>query len=110
RFANVASPWMLLVFVAAALNVLPEMGVHSINDFVVAADEKIWTGTPMEGQSKFSFWHILFFAWFANMAMHIGMGDLSILRYAKKWYHGFSPASGMYFGHFIAWIASGILY
>ena len=44
------------------------------------------------------------------MAMHIGMADLSILRYAKKWYHGFSPAAGMYVGHYLAWIASGILY
>jgi hypothetical protein len=44
------------------------------------------------------------------MAMHIGMADLSILRYAKKWYYGFSSAAGMYVGHYIAWVASGILY
>ena len=110
RFANVAAPWMILVFVAAAVAVLPELGIKSLSDFWHVANEKIWTGTPLEGQSKFTFWHIMFFAWFCNMAMHIGMSDLSILRYAKKWYYGFSSATGMYVGHYIAWVASGILY
>src|SRR5690606_11784835 len=50
------------------------------------------------------------FAWFCNMAMHIGMADLSLLRYAKKWQYGFSSATGVFLGHYIAWIASGILY
>jgi purine-cytosine permease-like protein len=44
------------------------------------------------------------------MAMHIGMADMSLLRYAKKWQYGFSSAAGMFLGHYIAWIASGILY
>ncbi|MFH5883929.1 purine-cytosine permease family protein [Halalkalibaculum sp. DA3122] len=109
RFANIAFPWMILVFVAAALAVLPQLGVHSVSEFWTVAQEKIWTGTPAEGQSKFTFWHVMFFAWFANMAMHIGMSDMSILRFAKKWQHGFSSATGMFFGHFIAWMASGIL-
>jgi len=110
RFANIAAPWMILVFVAAAIAVLPELGVKSASDFWAVAKEKIWTGTPLEGQSKFTFWHVMFFAWFCNMAMHIGMADLSILRYAKKWYYGFSSATGMFVGHYIAWLASGILY
>ena len=110
RFANLAAPWMILVFLAAAIAVLPELGVKSVSDFWGVAKEKIWTGIPLEGQSKFTFWHVLFFAWFCNMAMHIGMADLSILRYSKKWYYGFSSSAGMYVGHFIAWIASGILY
>ncbi len=110
RFANIAAPWMILVFIGAAIAVLPELGVKSISDFWAKANDTMWTGTPLEGQSKFTFWHVLFFAWFCNMAMHIGMADLSILRYAKKWYYGFSSATGMYVGHYIAWVASGILY
>lgn len=109
RFANISFPWMILVFVAAGLAVLPQLGVNSLSDFWTVAPEKIWTGIPAEGQSKFTFWHVMFFAWFANMAMHIGMSDMSILRFAKKWQHGFSSATGMFFGHFIAWMASGIL-
>ncbi len=110
RFANIASPWMILVFIAAAIAVLPELGVHSISDFWAVANDRIWTGEPLPGQIRFTIWHIMFFAWFANMAMHIGMADMSILRYAKKWQYGFCSAAGMYVGHYIAWVASGILY
>ena len=110
RVANIAAPWMILVFIAAAIAVLPKLGVSSVSDLPRVAESRIWTGTPLPGQTQFTFWHILFFAWFVNMAMHIGMADMSILRYAKKWYHGFSPASGMYVGHYIAWVASGVLY
>ncbi|MFO7446672.1 MAG: hypothetical protein R6W90_09905 [Ignavibacteriaceae bacterium] len=110
RVAKYAAPWMPLVFIAAAISVLPELGVNSLSDFWTTAKEKIWNGTPLPGQSKFTFWHILFFAWFCNLAMHIGMSDLSILRYAKKWYYGFTSSAGMFVGHYIAWIASGILY
>lgn len=110
KFANIAAPWMILIFFAAAIAVLPELGVNSISDFWGVANDKIWTGIPMQGQSKFTFWHVLFFAWFTNMAMHIGMSDLSIFRYAKKWQYGFSSASGMFIGHYFAWLASGILY
>lgn len=109
RFSKVAAPWMFLVFVAAAVAVLPKLGVTSAGDFWPVAQEVIWTGVPLEGQSKFTFWHVMFFAWFANMAMHLGMADMTILRYAKRWTYGFASAAGMYLGHFIAWIASGIL-
>src|SRR5690554_1773079 len=81
KFANLAAPWMILVFVGAAIAVLPELGVGKYSDFWQVANEKIWTGEVIEGQSKFTIWHIIFFSWFANMAMHIGMADLSILRY-----------------------------
>ena len=109
RFSKVAVPWMLLVFVASAVAVLPQLGVTSAADFWDAANQKIWTGVPLEGQSKFTFWHVMFFAWFCNLAMHIGMADMTILRYARKWHYGFFSAFGMYLGHFVAWIASGIL-
>jgi purine-cytosine permease-like protein len=110
RFANIASPWMVLVFLAAAIAVLPELGVKSLGDFWPVATTKIWSGIPLEGQSKFTFWHVMFFAWFCNMAMHIGMADLSILRYAKTWKAGFTSGGGMFVGHYLAWLASGILY
>lgn len=110
RFANIASPWMIMIFIASGIAVLPQLGVTSISDFWPVAQNTIWTGEPLPGQSKFTFWHIMFFAWFANMAMHIGMADMSILRYAKKWQYGLSSATGVFLGHYIAWMASGILY
>ena len=108
-FSKIAVPWMFLVFVAAGIAVLPQLGVTSVSDFWQVANEKIWTGIPLEGQTKFTVWHVMFFAWFCNMAMHIGMADLTILRYARKWQYGFFSGLGMYLGHFVAWIASGIL-
>ncbi len=110
RFANVASPWMVLIFLACGLVSLPYFGITSLSDFWQVAETRIWTGVPIEGNSKFGFWHMVFFGWFANMAMHIGMADMSIFRYAKKWQMGASSFAGMYVGHYMAWIAASIMY
>ncbi len=111
RFAKVSAPWMFLIFVAAAFAVLPKLGVtFGSGNFWEVARDKIWTGVASRGQSQFTIWHVIFFTWLANAAMHLGMSDLSIFRYAKKWYYGFASAIGMFLGHYIAWIASGILY
>ena len=111
RFANVAAPWMALVFLAFGIIGLRQLGVTSIGDIWPAAQAVIWKGgDPMPGQVKFTIWHITFFAWFCNMAMHIGMADLSIFRYAKKSWYGIASASGMFLGHFMAWLSASILY
>jgi len=96
RFSEIAAPWMVLVFVAAAVAVLPKLGVTSLGDFWKVANEKIWTGVPLAGQAKFTFWHVMFFAWFCNMAMHLGMSDMTLLRYARKWQYGFFSAVGIF--------------
>jgi purine-cytosine permease-like protein len=44
------------------------------------------------------------------MAMHVGMSDLSIFRYARHSWYGLATASGMYLGHFLAWISASLLY
>ena len=109
--ANIAAPWMVLVFVAFGVVGLRQMGLKSVGDFWRIASTVIWTGgAPQPGQIKFTFWHVMFFAWFCNMAWHIGMADLSVLRYARKSWYGLASASGMYIGHFMAWIAASILY
>jgi purine-cytosine permease-like protein len=111
RFANIAAPWMVLVFVAFGLIGLREMGLKSPGDFWHIASTVIWTGgDPQPGQIKFTFWHVMFFAWFCNMAWHIGMADLSLFRFAKKSSYGLASAAGMYVGHFMAWIAASVLY
>jgi purine-cytosine permease-like protein len=111
RFANLAAPWMVLVFVAFGVIGLRQMGLTSPGDFWRVASTVIWTGgVPQPGQVKFTFWHVMFFAWFCNMAWHIGMADLSVLRYARKPWYGLASASGMYIGHFMAWIAASVLY
>ncbi len=110
KFANIMSPWMVLIFLSAGFIGLTELGVDSFDSMITIAKEVIWTGVPLPGMSKFTIWHIIFFTWFCNMAMHIGMSDLTILRYAKSWTAGFYTFAGVFLGHFLAWIASGILY
>lgn len=110
KFANVMSPWMILIFIAAAIVGLAQLGVQSADNLLSVAQEVIWNGVPLPGMSRFTVWHVIFFAWFCNMAMHIGMSDLTILRYARSWKYGFMSFAGVYLGHFVAWIASGILY
>ncbi|MBN1591257.1 MAG: hypothetical protein JW888_17225, partial [Pirellulales bacterium] len=117
RVANVAAPWMVLVFLA--------FGLVALRRFIVATDTQIdspaalwhlastviWRGgEPLPGQVKFTFWHVTFFAWFCNMAMHIGMADLSVLRFARKSWYSVSSAAGMYVGHFMAWLAASMLF
>jgi purine-cytosine permease-like protein len=117
RFANYAAPWMVLVFIAFGLVGLKEFidetgtTVNGLSDVWHLAETVIWTGAePLPGQVKFTFWHVMVFAWFCNMAMHIGMSDLTIFRYAKRARYGLATAGGMYLGHFLAWIAASILF
>jgi purine-cytosine permease-like protein len=117
KFANVASPWMVLVFLAFGFVGLRQFivatnaDIGSLADVWQLAKEHIWKGgRPLPGQVKFTVWHVMFFAWFCNMAMHIGMSDLSVLRFARKSWYAVSSAAGMYVGHFMAWISASILF
>lgn len=110
RFASVCSPWVFVVFVAGAVAMLPRLGVNpNLDNLWQVAQTEIWTGIPTPGQDKFSFWHVTFFAWFCNLAMHIGLSDLAIFRYARHWSYGLYSAFGMFPGHFLAWICSGVM-
>jgi cytosine permease len=109
HFAKVVAPWMPFVFAAGALASLPSLGVTGLDNFWQIANEKIWTGIPQAGQMKYNFWHCLGLAWLCNIAQHMGMGDVTIFRYARKWQMGFASAFGMFLGHYLAWICSGVL-
>jgi purine-cytosine permease-like protein len=111
RIANLAAPWMVLVFIAYGIVGARQLGIESIASFWPRAQELIWTGgAPLAGRAKFTFWHVMFFAWFCNMAMHIGMADLSVFRYARRSWYAIGTAAGMYLGHFVAWLSASILY
>jgi len=94
-------------FIACGVVALKQLGVASFSDFW-----NIWGegSEPFPGQIKFTFWHVVIWSWFANGAMHIGMSDLSVFRFAKKAKAGWATAAGMYVGHYMAWIAAALLY
>lgn len=107
KAANWLSPFIVLAFLVAGIMALRQLSVSSFSDFW-----NIWGegGIPFPGQIKYTFWHVVTWSWFCNAAMHIGMSDLSVLRYAKHANVGWTTAAGMYVGHYIAWIAAALLY
>jgi NCS1 family nucleobase:cation symporter-1 len=107
RIANWTSPVIVLAFLACGLIALEQLDIHNFSDFW-----NIWGdgGEPFPGQIKYTFWHVFFWSWFANAAMHIGMSDLTVFRYAKRAGAGWTTAAGMYIGHYMAWIAASLLY
>ncbi|HEX2101491.1 MAG TPA: hypothetical protein VHF69_12545 [Candidatus Synoicihabitans sp.] len=108
-FSKLCAPWMPLIFISAGIAVLPQLGCTSLSTFWETMQTRVFTGVPVEGVSKYGFWHVVGFAWLCNITQHIGMADVTIFRYAKHWSYGFASAFGMYLGHYVAWIASGIL-
>jgi len=71
KFANIAAPWMVLVFLAFGLVALKQFidasgrTVSSAGDLWKLAEGFIWRGgDPLPGRIKFTFWHVAFFAWF----------------------------------------------
>ena len=110
KFAEICAPWIFIVFIAGAIAMLPRLGVYTdLNNLWDVAQTKVWNGVPTEGQEKFGFWHIAFFAWICNAAMHFGLSDMALFRYAKHWTYGLYSAFGMFPGHMLAWMCSGIM-
>lgn len=107
KVANWLSPLIVLAFVACGVVALGQLEVNSFADFW-----NIWGegGEPFPGQTKYTFWHVMLWSWFCNAAMHIGMSDLSVFRYAERPSAGWTTAAGMYVGHYVAWIAAALLY
>jgi NCS1 family nucleobase:cation symporter-1 len=105
RVANVAAPWMIVVFAACGLVSYAQMNAgtpFTWDDAVRFIQEK-------NGVQEFGFWKIVIFAWLCNGAMHFGMADLSIFRFARDKSSGWAPAIGMFLGHYIAWICAALL-
>lgn len=116
-FATVCSPWMLLMFIAGALVMLPALGeltgvgqVRSFSQFWEMGEKAVWVGKTPEGlPPRIGFWHVVAFSWICNLAMHIGLSDMAIFRYARRASYGLFSAFGMFLGHYLAWIAAGVM-
>lgn len=112
-FAEVCAPWMILMFFVGALVMMPTTiaatsgvdSINSFNDFLIVASESIWKDTDGE----IGIWHVIAFAWVANLAMHGSLGDMTLLRFAKSPKYGYFSALGMFIGHYMAWICAGVM-
>ncbi len=107
KAANYMAPIIVFGFLLSGIVALGQLEVSSFSGFWDLWGEG---SDPFPGQVKYTFWHVVIWSWFANAAMHIGMSDLSVFRYAKKAQSGWTSAAGMYVGHFMAWIAAALLY
>lgn len=118
QFSSVCSPWMFLMFIAGALAVLPALAtkglpqgeLRSWSDFWELGRKMIWTGTAPDPANQVSFWRIAAFAWICNLAMHGGLSDMALFRYARSSWYGLYSAFGMYLGHYLAWACAGVMF
>ncbi len=109
KFANVAAPWMILVFAACGIVAFKQLEVSDWAALTSLWSESIVFAQQGQSETSMSFWSVVFFGWFCNAAMHVGMSDLSIFRFAKKSSYGWATAAGMYVGHYMAWIAAAFM-
>ncbi|HBA56391.1 MAG TPA: nucleoside transporter [Alteromonas sp.] len=113
RFAEVCAPWMILMFIIGAVISLPVLvaqpdsisQISNLNDLYTLAESYIW----VESQSDIGLMHVAAFAWVANLSMHGSLGDLTLLRYAKRSHYGYYSSLGMFIGHYLAWICAGVM-
>lgn len=112
KVSRYLSPYLMTTFVLCGLVSVPllwQAGRAEGLDFWQIFAAYVWTGNTPDGSEPFSIWHIAAFAWGLNLPLHLGMGDMSTLRFAKKWQYGYHSVWATYGGHFVAWVGAGML-
>jgi len=96
---------------------LPELSLEVLgttipknwSEIISLGDQSIWTGLNSEGEKGIGLAEVIGFAWAANTITHFGLIDMALFRFAKKKSYGLATSTGMMFGHYVAWIAAGIM-
>lgn len=112
KISKLCAPWLMTIFVVSGLASLPFLlhaGATEGLGFADVFGRFVWTGSTPDGSPSFSIWQIAAFAWGLNLPLHLGMGDMSTLRFAKDKKYGYYAAFAAFGGHFMAWVACGIL-
>jgi purine-cytosine permease-like protein len=117
EFSGVCAPWLFVMFTSGAMVLLPALSLDVLdktlpsgwNDFLALGDQSIWTGIDSNGEPGIGLVEVIGFAWAANTITHFGLIDMALLRFAKKKIYGLATSTGMMFGHYVAWIAAGIM-
>lgn len=117
EFSGVCAPWLFVMFTSGAMVLMPALSLDVLGktlpsswaDLISIGDQSIWTGVNSEGEPGIGIWEVIGFGWAANSITHFGLIDMALLRFAKKKSYGLATSTGMLFGHYIAWIAAGIM-
>jgi NCS1 family nucleobase:cation symporter-1 len=113
QFNEVCVPWIFVMFFAGAVAMLPALAETAGNgtqgnkfNLWRLANETIWVKNSSTG---IGFWHVVAFAWICNLAMHVGLSDMALLRFAKRPAYALYSACGMFLGHYLAWVCAGVM-
>lgn len=117
EFASICGPWLMVMFTVGGMVLLPMLTetiigttrLNSFDQFIEVAGSTVFTGVNAEGEAGIGVWEVAGFAWAANTFAHFGLIDMALLRYAKKARYAYGTATGMIFGHYVAWIAAGLM-
>ena len=117
EFATICTPWLMVMFTAGGMVLIPSLNetltgyttLASLSDFVDLAGATVFTGINADGEPGIGLLEVIGFAWAANTFAHFGLIDMALLRYAKKSVYGLCTATGMMFGHYVAWISAALM-
>jgi purine-cytosine permease-like protein len=117
EFGTICTPWLMVMFTAGGMVLIPALNealtgyttLASFSDFVSLAGTTVFTGINAQGEPGIGLWEVIGFAWAANTFAHFGLIDMALLRYARKPIYGLCTATGMMFGHYIAWISAALM-
>ncbi|WP_238934919.1 hypothetical protein [Aurantibacter crassamenti] len=117
EFSGICAPWLFVMFTSGAMVLLPALSLDVLDktlpagwsDFMTLGNQSIWTGINSDGEPGIGLVEVIGFGWAANTITHFGLIDMALLRFAKKKSYGYATSTGMMFGHYVAWIAAGIM-
>lgn len=117
EFSGICAPWLFVMFTSGAMILMPALSLDVLDktlptgwtDFMALGNQSIWTGIDSNGEPGIGLIEVIGFAWAANTITHFGLIDMALLRFAKKKVYGLATSTGMMFGHYVAWIAAGIM-
>lgn len=117
EFASICGPWLMVMFVTGGMVMVPMVAetvtgstvVSSWGEFINIGGEGVFTGSTPDGSEGIGLLGIIGYSWAANSFAHAGLIDMSLFRYAKKSWYGYLSATGMFLGHYVAWLAAGFM-
>ena len=117
EFSGLCAPWLFVMFTSGAMVLLPALSLDVLDktlpagwtDIITLGDQRIWTGINSDGEPGIGLVQVIGFGWAANTITHFGLVDMALLRFAKKKNYAYASSTGMMFGHYVAWIAAGIM-
>lgn len=117
EFATICGPWLMVMFATGGLVLIPALAesvtgsttLSSWSEFIDIGGSAVFTGTTPSGEAGITLLGIAGYAWAANSFAHVGLIDMSLFRYAKKSWYGYMSATGMFLGHYMAWVSAGFM-